>query len=491
MSNEVNLWFARNSKNEIITIDKIDKGVKDEYSCPICGSDVIPKAIKDGAVMSSHFAHRDKEKCTNEHLIHWWSKNKLLEKGSRIKFFDEEVFDYTCKEVFIEQEQKTSFGVYKPDITIITDTNEKVFIEVAYRNRKKIEDYHDMWLELGCTVIEVRVDGFSYNKDNYKALFAKGEYRKVNHSESDYVDVVGCYKEKIYKNKIGNKELGQLKLLDWFWKDVVNYKTNSITIDEIAMELDSVEDKDLKEIIVRVLNQPKCNALVNDILEYRMKNLDRWIKERNSFLFITFIIKRKRIYVCSITKSFLKTFKFCDKEQDIKDFILDIERVLLKFPCVKKFAEYRREENENLVLKINKIEYPDWRCTLSYIFVEIEISSGITCSVIYLSDKPQKLVCLIEKETELYRIVKSFNERYSKITNGMTTIVKDENTVIKYVVDGKVYFEMIDEEKLNVRFNKNELKLNNLEMIDKIISDYLRHKKYNVKFDLNDYKGGN
>lgn len=562
---EVNLWFARNGKNEIITIDKVKQGMKDEYSCPICGSEVIPKAIKNDAAMSSHFAHRDKEKCTNEHLIHWWSKNKLFEKGSRIKFFDQEVFDYTCEGVFIEKEYQTSFGIYKPDITVVTDTNEKVFIEIAYRNKKKIEDYHDMWLELGCTVIEIRVDGFSYNKDNYKALFVKGEYRRVNNNEYDYVDIVGSYKEKTYKSKISSKEQANLKLLDWFWHDVVNYKTNNIPIDEIIIELDNIEDKDLKETIIKVLNQPKCNTLVNDILEYRMKNLNKWLREKNSFLFISFMIKRKRIYVCSSTKNFLKTFKFCNNEQDIKNFILDIERVLLKFSCVREFDEYRKKEKENLVLKINKIDYPDWKSTLSYIFVEIERLNGIIGSTIYVSDESQKLVCLIEKQSELYkvqrkltheinnlfipynisikidseckglilevlmkeengqsddkiwtyrlkentieniknfytmlemneslkRIVRLFNERYSKIANS-TIIVKkcilNKNKTIKYAVGREMYFQITEEGVLSVKFNGDELKANNLEKIEKIISDYLRYKKYNTKFNLNDYK---
>ena len=328
---EVNLWFARNSKNEIITIDKVDKSMRDEYSCPICGSEVIPKAIKDDAVMSSHFAHRDREKCTNEHLVHWWSKNKLLEKGSEIKFFDQEVFDYTCKKIFIEQEHKTSFGIYKPDITVITDKDEKVFIEVAYRNKKKIEDYHDMWLELGCIVIEVRVDGFNYNKDNYKALFVRGEYRMVNHSESEYVDIVGDYKEKIYKNKINNKELENLKLLDWFWKDVVNYKTNNIPIDEIIIELDNIEDKDLKETVIKVLNQPKCNTLVNDILEYRIKMIKNWLERTKTRVKLDFSNKRKRIYMYTSKNKLNRRFYFYETLMCIKDYINKLSLMLKKF----------------------------------------------------------------------------------------------------------------------------------------------------------------
>ena len=76
--NEVKLWFARNQKDEIITINEANKN--NEYHCALCGSQVIPKALESIQVQP-HFAHIDASKCTSEHMIHWWFKNKLLEIG--------------------------------------------------------------------------------------------------------------------------------------------------------------------------------------------------------------------------------------------------------------------------------------------------------------------------------------------------------------------------------------------------------------------------
>jgi competence CoiA-like predicted nuclease len=75
----VTLWFAKTDEDKIITINEInDRNIHNKYYCPMCGSDLIPKATKSKYI-TEHFAHIDVSKCNNETMIHWWFKNKFLE----------------------------------------------------------------------------------------------------------------------------------------------------------------------------------------------------------------------------------------------------------------------------------------------------------------------------------------------------------------------------------------------------------------------------
>lgn len=153
-SNNVNLWFAKNKNNKTILINEINNTNKhDGYTCPICNSEVIART---GTEMSWHFAHRDGSKCSSETMIHWWVKNELLKKDEDFKIdIEGDIKSYKCKQLYIEKEFKTSYDVYKPDLTIETYNNEFIFFEIANTNRKKIKDYIDMWEELGNIVVEL------------------------------------------------------------------------------------------------------------------------------------------------------------------------------------------------------------------------------------------------------------------------------------------------------------------------------------------------
>src|SRR5574344_253081 len=183
----INLWFAKNANYEIVTIDKINEENKhDKYYCPICGSEVIPKAIKEYSLMTPHFAHIDRSKCDGESMIHFWIKNKLIKQGDKFNIkLDSTVQKYVCKNIIIEQEYKTEFGTYKPDITIIKETNETIYFEVANTNKKKIEEYLDMWIELGNTVVEVDTKDLmnGNNVKEFKSLFYKGKCFNVDSQE--------------------------------------------------------------------------------------------------------------------------------------------------------------------------------------------------------------------------------------------------------------------------------------------------------------------
>ena len=99
----ITLWFAYNEDKSIVTIDEVnDKNNHNKYLCPMCGSDLIPKAVKS-KVITSHFAHVDASKCNNETMIHWWFKHKFLESGDSFIISSDKERSYMCKDVLVEQ----------------------------------------------------------------------------------------------------------------------------------------------------------------------------------------------------------------------------------------------------------------------------------------------------------------------------------------------------------------------------------------------------
>jgi len=59
LNSNINLWFAKNTNNDIVTINEIEvKNNKEKYYCPLCGSEVIPKAT-NSKLITAHFAHID------------------------------------------------------------------------------------------------------------------------------------------------------------------------------------------------------------------------------------------------------------------------------------------------------------------------------------------------------------------------------------------------------------------------------------------------
>ena len=97
---DVSLWFAKDMNGRIITIDKANKNNK--YICPICGSEVIPKAL-DSDKVTEHFAHIDRSECGGETIVHWWTKNNLLKAGDVFSVFTTEEKQYLCKDIKVEQ----------------------------------------------------------------------------------------------------------------------------------------------------------------------------------------------------------------------------------------------------------------------------------------------------------------------------------------------------------------------------------------------------
>lgn len=270
--NNINLWFAKNESGEIITIDKINEDYKGKYYCPLCGSEIIPKALHSTEV-SPHFAHIDRSKCSGESIIHYWVKNQLIKKDDVFEVVTNDLKQHMCKEVLLEQSYDTPYGIYKPDITIVTYKDEKIFIEVNYTNKKKVEDYYLKWEYLGCTVIEFSIKSIYSEKDNkieisnsFKSIYYKGLKFNIDKESKEYIS----YKNSI-KRKINDKDIKKLKEIEWFIDDIYRYNLG-IKKDIVGLTNSFIllaKNKDNYRILESLYRSNKCQSIIKEILDYR------------------------------------------------------------------------------------------------------------------------------------------------------------------------------------------------------------------------------
>lgn len=276
MNDNINLWFAKDENNKIITIDKANKNNK--YTCPICGGEVIPKALNSDMI-SPHFAHIDRESCEGESIIHWWTKNNLLKEGDVFSIFTNEEKQYLCKSVVIEKEYDTPYGKYKPDATIECYNGEIIFLEVGFTNIKKKINYIDKWIYLNKPVIEFNIRNV-YNMDSF-------EIKINNRFQAIYYDGVKIYKNdknyESFKKKIEgvNKYEQQLKDLEWFIDDIYEYKIvkSEEKLDGIIKEIKYIEESYTYEhaLLVENILKTKCNSVMKNAIIRKDKYFEKLI----------------------------------------------------------------------------------------------------------------------------------------------------------------------------------------------------------------------
>ena len=270
----VTLWYAKDEKNNIITIDKAEQNKK--YYCPICESEVIPRL---GDLITHHYAHIDKSKCTNESFVHFWVKNELLKIGDKFTLsigLKEE--EYICKDLIIEKTYKTKYGDYKPDITVITNDNKIIYFEIAYTNMKRINEYRDKWEYLNNTVVEI----------NAKELINGKEFKvftPVYDNGIIYYNYTECRSkaEKLYENNIiSNCEIeeakSRLNKIDWFWCEWIKRKQNKISDEDFFKVIDLLHIDDRMFLIDKVLKS-SCSDVRWLYLYNKQKEIKDYIND--------------------------------------------------------------------------------------------------------------------------------------------------------------------------------------------------------------------
>ncbi|MGG3890356.1 zinc-ribbon domain containing protein [Metabacillus fastidiosus] len=280
----VKLWFAKNKQDEIITIADINEENKNStYNCPVCGSELKPKAIKSKQV-TSHFAHVDSSKCSSESLIHFWYKNKFIERGDVFKIISDKEREYICKEVLVEQSYTTSEDkIYNPDVTVITECGNTIYFEMAFSNKKKIKDYLDIWLELKNIVVEIDIKQLMFRNSlpSFKALFYEGKCFNTKRNDI-YYNTIGRYKEKKLLGNVDEKLKERIRKLDWFWDDILRYRNDEVNIEYMALLINEIKKYDYS-IVEKILKKSICSNLY---MEY-----DRYMNRDNTYYFDTVLEK--------------------------------------------------------------------------------------------------------------------------------------------------------------------------------------------------------
>ena len=362
MFNNVNLWFAKDIDNNIITIDEVDvnSNNKTKYYCPLCGSDLIPKAINSKQI-TAHFAHVDASKCNLESYLHFWFKHKFLESGDKFKVVSDKEREYVCKEILVEQSYTIGDRLYRPDVTIRTECGNVIYFEMKFSNEKKLKDYIDIWLELKNIVVEIDIKKLM-SKDKlpvFNALFYDGKCFNVKKGDL-YHETIGRHKENLFKsNDISDKLKERIQKLDWFWEEIVNYKKDKIDIESITDFIDYSESED-KILIFEILSKKKCTPIYEDYVNYKVNLFEKLAKDLidNKDIFSLEKLKIGRKYKnikynnIKILTSYLYDYsKFEVNSFTKEEYILKINNFIKKIMNIKIY--YDRAKEICLLVKYN------------------------------------------------------------------------------------------------------------------------------------------
>jgi hypothetical protein len=364
----VTLWFAKNKEDKIITIDEISKDNKsEEFFCPMCASKLISKATNSKQI-TPHFAHIDVSKCNSETMIHWWFKNKFLEKGDLFTVNSDREIQYVCDEVLVEQSYTVDDKVYKPDITVKTECGNTIYFEMDYSNKKKIENYIDIWLALKNIVVEVDIKKLM-NKDKiptFNALFYNGKCFNTDKSDL-YYNTIGKYKEEKLSGNINPKLKENFKRLDWFWNDIINYKNGDISIKEIVDLIDSVGYDEYK-IMLSILRKQKCNSIYIDFKKYKtdfcIKYINIYISEKHNNKSDELLSVKEYLYNHIPSHLIFSRNVYLNNYKDINTFI-ENGICHLNFGSITKYRINIVNKINNLITKnnfsyISYVEYYSW-----------------------------------------------------------------------------------------------------------------------------------
>ena len=527
MFSNVNLWFAKDIDNNIITIDEVDvnSNNKTKYYCPLCGSDLIPKAT-NSKLITAHFAHVDASKCNSESYLHFWFKHKFLESGDKFKVVSDKEREYVCKEILVEQSYTVGDRLYRPDVTIKTECGNVIYFEMKFSNEKKLKDYIDIWLELKNIVVEIDIKKLM-SKDKlptFNALFYDGKCFNVKNGEDNtYYNTIGKYKEDILNSmdNVDEKLKERLQKLDWFWSDVLRYKQGEKDIDYMVDLINSINEEDDRIILVKILKNKICNNIVNDYVNHKLININNYMNDiiiddnLNYKVFTPDNIYDKLFFIYDVSlyyknkliniNLFLK-----DKETLIKQVKNNINLYNLIESIINKY-----EYTNNIISKDNKIKLSNFYKTKDIVFTIY--NNTVEYSKEYWSSNYNRKSTLNNDLQDRFYF-NDYKEAYEYIN------VKVLEEVIKYNKKNKIndntlhiieYYHILLEKINNILSNSNKIKSivlnyhenNNLNKIKSIyFNDYNNEeflvcnkqllnkseiKKYSNIININKLKYGN
>lgn len=507
MFDNVVLYFANDKDGKFITINEVNKEDKSQkYYCPLCGSELIPKM---GSIQSWHFAHIDKSKCTNESAIHWWFKNKLLEQGDNINIvIDGNVKSYICKSLSIEKKHIKNGIEYKPDITLITDTNEEIYIEINKSNKKNIRDYIKIWEEFRNTVVEIDIKEMirlNFNsKQEFKAIYYDGMEYEDEELKKVYKNSIQKYKDTLIENRQYETNKEEVEKLEWLWNDVKRYINGEIDIEYMFNIVQSIEKMNTREIVVSILKNRKCTNLLNDLITYKtqylkdiivdilehnkgIKNVDIKLKNHNKILDKIYMLDTY-IRFTSVNSGISDTIYISEKYKYNKQYLDEMmEKRIYKHEFMSEIINLLNckipfyDEYKNIIFD-KCMSYNLWNSNRIYLnyFNKYEDGHYIECD--YESKDIEKIKTEIISNMGIY----FNNDDLDLISKTFDKIMGDVDLDIKlkfYIVNNnyfmaKIYYE--DKSDTIIQFKKGELELDDL--YDKIIKIIGRNKKDIIKY---------
>jgi hypothetical protein len=485
----IKLWFAKNGTEEFVYIDEInDENKHDTYYCPMCNSNLIPKATKSVKV-SSHFAHVDVSKCTPESMIHWWFKNKFIEPGDSFTVVLEKEAKYICKEVLVEQSYMVDERVYRPDVTIITECGNTIYFEMNYSNKKCVKDYLDIWIELKNIVVEIDLKSLMARGEipKFKTLFYDGKCFNVKKNDV-YYNTIGKYKEEKLTGVVSREIKERMKKLDWFWDDVQRYKSGITDIELICTLIDGIETEERK-VIDLILMKPTCIKIMNDYIDHKsriiynkiLKSLDDKYKDINYKISITepkfSIYQRKQLTAeirlldvaeNSVSSYDILKYTYHEIENQVED---DIGHIIKREKHSRDLNYARSNIHiKNVVRKIGQ-KYKDIDNKYSFhdrFGYDLYLSFHYDCK--YKAD-----ICIIDNESIIYSDDEKFIEDYfeNKISDYMRTVVPFVNKrhieeSIQNIDNYYSYISLLEKEKIDKKIGKGKWETE------------IRYLKYNI-----------
>lgn len=473
----VQLWFAKDEEGNIVTINEVDKDTRNQrkYYCPICGTEVKSRL---GEVNAWCFAH-EKGNCSSESMFHFWYKNKLIEKGDKFRIESDIEREYICKEILVEQSYIINEKQYKPDLTIITETDEIIYFEMEYNNKKKLEDYLDIWNGLKNIVVEVDTKTLINSKSGatpvFKALWYEGKCFNVKNGEDIlYYETIGKLKEQNYNKVIDEKVRVEIEKLDWLWKDIQKYKMGEVGIEEVSNLVRSIEEIDIRKIVVKILRKGSCNQIIKDYVKFHYNKIESKLdlikSEINNDIEYKIIIPHlvyDRIYTEIITIISYKKECFYNgydinninniNNEDLSEKIRKVDVYLKEYSIRKKvfdsFKNYEVkvdyfENTQNIQFKYNPY--------LSYYY-----SKSLDEHRLYLNDfKPSRygeflriIDCISKKHVKEYLNTKV---KEGNIFNNEEIVLIDKiGSELKLKHNEKIKFEIHNGNKLYIYLNYN------------------------------------
>lgn len=304
--------------------------------------------------------------CSQESQVHFAYKNWLLEKGSRFKVNDKL---YEVESAVVEKTIHTSFGDYRPDIMIQTSCGKTFLVEVAY-NSKKTDQYIYKWDEIGNDVLEIDVNEQMYTVatneiPSFKLIYSSktGECYIKRYTTQEYDDLITS--RKIYWKR---KDILEYKIkweqLDWFWRELQNFYSNTSAIESVIESFVKMNSKDQKFVCTHLKGKhlnlkhtlEKHYTDKDDLKEAHLKHISCVVKKLNKeFGYSTF--DEVYLYRKGEKVIFIDNFPFYNcshmyihdetNENDVYDYF---------YPIMKKYYEDDIERREQIKQRHIKLE---------------------------------------------------------------------------------------------------------------------------------------